>query len=87
MQPTKEAYGQDEICYIRLPQTAQLFKGRVCGEFQDPGVTGTYYIIKLDNFSWPHFEIRDWTLMSPTPDGIVPAVEGIFNPNLKSPNS
>ena len=81
----KATYEVDEVCFIRLPTFERLFRGRVAAHFTDPGTTGTYYIIKLDNFTWPQFEIRDASLMSPQDGAIVPAVEHIFNPNLKTP--
>lgn len=78
----KTSYAENEVCFIRLPGHVKLFRGRVAASFTDAGVTGTYYIIKLDNFTWPQFEIRDASLMSPDGNGILPAVETIFNPNL-----
>lgn len=80
----KTAYEADEICYIKLPGYKNLFRGRVAASFTDPGVTGTFYIIKLDNFTWPQFEIRDASLMSPTDSGSLPDVVTMFNPNLKT---
>ena len=80
----KSVYEVDEVCFIRLPGQANLFRGRVAAHFTDPCATGTYYIIKLDNFSWPQFEIRDSSLMSADGTDILPSVEYIFNPNLRT---
>lgn len=81
----KETYEANETCFIKLPGHEKLFRGRVAGWFNDEGVTGAYYIIKLDNFTWPHFEIRDASLMSPVGDAILPDVKQIFNPDLRTP--
>ena len=80
----KAVYEVDDICFIRLPGFERLFRGRVAAHFTDPGVTGTYYIIKLDNFTWPQFEIRDSSLMSADGADILPAVEHVFNPALQT---
>ena len=80
----KTIYAVDDICFILLPGFERLFRGRVAAHFTDPCATGTYYIIKLDNFSWPHFEIRDSSLMSADGSDILPPVEHIFNPALQT---
>lgn len=82
----RAAYSQNERCWITLSGFGtRLFPGRVCGHLTEAGVTGLYYVIKLDNFTYPFFEIRDPSLMSEVADGIVPAIEDLFNPDLPTP--
>lgn len=81
----KTVYAQNDVCWIRVHGQKKLFRGHVCGQLSDPGVTGVYYVIKLDNFTWPYFEIRDSSLMSETANGILPSADEMFNPDLRTP--
>jgi hypothetical protein len=81
--PPKLSYTHNDVCFIRLPFLPGLYKGRVCGELSDTGTTGTYYIVKLDNPSWPVFEIRDATLMLADESGSLPAIEDLYDPYVR----
>ena len=72
-------YKEMDPCWIYAGETSEgkpcLERGTVVGAFKAPGMPQLYYIIRLHNAEWEHFEVRDALLMSPSADQLPPFVK------------
>jgi hypothetical protein len=70
----KHKYAVGDHCWIGLG-LPELVEARVVGYYTLPEHPTVHYILEVVGTEWPHHEVRDALLMSPTADGALPVWE------------
>lgn len=67
-----DVYGEDEACWIRLFGVPGTQPGKIVAVIHDDSVTHPFYLIRMDNYTWPNYEVRDAYYMGKTASALIP---------------
>ncbi len=81
-----EAFKNHDACWIRLAGQAGMWPGVIVATIVDDSVSHPLFIIRLDNFTWPYYEVRDASLMGKSADALIPMQSVTFHPNWVPPS-
>lgn len=81
----RKSFKVADECWIRLYGAEGTHRGIIAAIIIDDSVTQPFYVIRLDNYTWPHYEVRDAVLMGSSASDHVPTMDKAFQPGWKSP--